>query len=84
MMQTMERTRQIGVTFLIFCASVIAVDVILVLLHASVGWLIGAGLLLTVPTVYRVIKLMDDVSIGSWLNRRKRRKDERRLPRPIH
>jgi hypothetical protein len=76
----MVRIRQLGIAFLVFCASVVVADAVLLLLGASVGWLIGAGLLLTAPTVYRAIKLMDDVHIGGWFRHRKQ--DEPRLPRP--
>jgi hypothetical protein len=83
-MQTMILIRQLGITFLAFGVCLIVADVVLILLGASVRWLIGAGLLLTAPTVYRVIKLMDDVHIGGWRLRRRKHQDEQRLPRPIH
>lgn len=60
-----------------------AIDLALLLDHAPSWLLMGAGLLLTPPTVYRVIKLTDDVKLGQWL-RRGRHKKKPRLPRPIH
>jgi hypothetical protein len=82
-MQTMVRIREIGAAFFFFCIVLTAVDLVLVLLHASFAWLLGAGLLLTPPTVYRVIKLMEGAHIGGWHVGHGRRK-EKRLPRPIH
>lgn len=82
-MQTMVRIREIALTFAVFCIALTAIDLALLLVHASSWQLMGAGLLLTPPTVYRVIRLMDGVEIGKWL-RRGRRKEEPRLHRPIH
>lgn len=82
-MQTMVRIREISAAFFFFCVVLTAVDLVLVLFHASFAWLVGAGLLLTPPTVYRVIKSMEGARIVGWQVGRGRRKDKR-LPRPIH
>lgn len=82
-MQTMVRIREIGAAFFFFCMVLAAVDLILLLFHASFAWLVGAGLLFTPPTVYRVIKLMEGARIGGWQVGQGRHK-EKRLPRPIH
>jgi hypothetical protein len=76
--------RRLAATFLVFCSAVIVADVILLLFGASVGWLVGVGLLLVAPTVYHVIKLVDDVRTGRRLRHRTDDDDEPRLPHPIH
>jgi len=81
-MQTMSNIYRIAATLLIFCLSLTLADLALVMLKAPIGWLYGVGLLLTAPTAYRIISVLDDVHIGRWLGRLRKRNN--RLPRPIH
>lgn len=82
MMQTMRDINRIAATLLIFCLSLIVIDLVLVILKAPVAWLYGMGLLLTAPTVYRILPALDDVHLGRWIGRLRKR--DHQLPRPIH
>jgi hypothetical protein len=82
MMQTMSNIYRIVAPLLIFCLSLIVIDLALVIFRAPTGYLYGVGLLLTPPTVYRIIVTLDDVHIGRFLSRLRKRHN--RLTRPSH
>lgn len=84
-MQTMSNIYRVIIALLIFCLSLTVADLALVMLKVPIDWMYGAGLLLTAPTAYRIVSVLDDADVGRWLGRgRKRGKDDNRLPRPIH
>lgn len=82
MIQTMRNISRIAVTLLIFCLALVVIDLALIILEAPIAWLYAMGLLLTAPTVYRILPALDDVHIGRWIDRLRKR--DNRVPRPIH
>lgn len=81
-MQTMHNINRIAATLLIFCLSLIVIDLALVILKAPTDWLYGVGLLLTALAAYRIIPALDDIHIVRWIGRLRKRDNQ--LPRPIH
>ncbi len=79
----MERILDIVAWLLVFGILTLLADIALTLAGASIGWYYGVGLCLTALTVFRILSPTGGMPVA-WIAGRRKRPDDKRLPRPIH
>ncbi len=80
----MDRIFQIVACLLAFAILTFLADIALTVAGASLGWYYSVGLCLTAVTVFRMMSPTRGIPIARIAEARKKRHDNKRLPRPIH